>query len=81
MYFITYMIKYVMSWRSGQDEKLEINNNLYQKCSDCGDYKEASIKYINKLNDDLITICYDCGKKRYIESLMAVSFIDGFDDF
>ena len=34
MYSITFMIKYGMSWRTGQDEKLEINNNLYQNYYD-----------------------------------------------
>jgi len=38
-------------------------------------------KYINKITDEMITICYDCSKKRYIESLMVVSAIDGVDDF
>jgi uncharacterized Zn finger protein len=70
-----------MGWWTGKEEKIEGNNVPYQKCSDCGDYKEVSKKYINRLNDDLVTICYDCGKKRYIESLIAVSIIDGFDDF
>ena len=53
----------------------------FKKCSECGDYKEVSKKYINKINDEIITICYDCSKKRYIESLMVVSAIDGVDDF
>ncbi len=70
-----------MVWWSGDDKKIEENNIPYKKCSDCGDYKEVSKKYINKLDDSIITICYDCGKKRYIESLMVVSVIDGFDDF
>tara|TARA_B100000963_G_C22194597_1_gene480387 strand:- start:357 stop:569 length:213 start_codon:yes stop_codon:yes gene_type:complete len=70
-----------MVWWSGDDKKIEENTIPYKKCSDCGDYKEVSKKYINKLDDSIITICYDCGKKRYIESLMVVSVIDGFDDF
>jgi len=53
----------------------------YKKCSECGDYKEVSKKYINKINDEVITICYDCGKKRYIESLMVVSLVEGMADF
>ena len=53
----------------------------YKKCSECGDYKEVSKKYINKINDEVITICYDCGKKRYIESLMVVSLVEGIADF
>ena len=43
--------------------------------------KEDSKKYIKKIIDDMITICYDRSKKRYIESLMVVSAIDGVDDF
>ena len=43
-----------------------------------GDYKEVSKKYINKTTEEMVTICYDCGKQRYIESLMVVSAIDGF---
>ncbi len=70
-----------MSWGNDEEEALVENNNPYHKCSDCGDYKEVSKKYLNKLNNDLITICYDCGKKRYIESLMMTSIIDGYDDF
>ena len=53
----------------------------YKKCSECGDYKEVSKKYINKINDEMITICYDCSKKRYIESLMVVSSIENIGDF
>ena len=53
----------------------------YKKCSECGDYKEVSKKYINKISDEVITICYDCGKKRYIESLMVVSLVEGIADF
>jgi len=53
----------------------------FKKCSECGDYKEVSKQYINKINDEVFTICYDCGKKRYIESLMVVSSIDGIFDF
>ena len=53
----------------------------YKKCSECGDYKEVSKKYINKINDEMITICYDCSKKRYIESLMLVSSIENIGDF
>jgi transcription elongation factor Elf1 len=52
----------------------------YAKCTECGDYKEVSKKYINKTTEEMVTICYDCGKQRYIESLMVVSAIDGFDD-
>ena len=44
-------------------------------------YKEVSKKYINKINDEMITICYDCSKKRYIESLMVVSSIENIGDF
>tara|TARA_B100000900_G_scaffold344650_1_gene308804 strand:- start:2412 stop:2624 length:213 start_codon:yes stop_codon:yes gene_type:complete len=69
-----------MGWWIGEEDELEETIVPYHKCSECGEYKEVSKKYINKLNDDLITICYDCGKQRYIESLMVVSAIDGFDD-
>ena len=27
----------------------------YKKCSECGDYKEVSKKYINKISDEVIT--------------------------
>ena len=75
------MLKWIMGWWTGKEEETPEESSLpYYKCSDCGDYKEVSKKYINRLNDELITICYDCGKKRYIESLMVVSSIESFDD-
>ncbi len=43
-----------------------------------GSFQE--IYNINKTTEEMGTICYDCGKQRYIESLMVVSAIDGFDD-
>jgi hypothetical protein len=43
-----------------------------------GSFQE--IYKINKTTEEMGTICYDCGKQRYIESLMVVSAIDGFDD-
>ena len=70
-----------MGWWNGKEELIEKDHILYNKCSECGDLKEVSKKYINKINDEMITICYDCSKKRYIESLMVVSAIDGVDDF
>ncbi len=74
------MLKYIMGWWIGEENISDNYFLSYHKCSDCGDYKEVSKKYINKINNDLVTICYDCGKKRYIESLMAISAIEGFDD-
>ena len=59
-----------MGWWNGKEELFENNEIPYNKCSKCGDYKEVSKKYINKINDEMITICYDCSKKRYI----AVSY-------
>ena len=77
-----------MGWWNGKEElfeNIEIPyKNIeipYNKCSECGDYKEVSKKYINKINDEMITICYDCSKKRYIESLMVVSSIENIGDF
>ena len=70
-----------MGWWNGKEELSENNEIPYNKCSECGDYKEVSKKYINKINDETITICYDCGKKRYIESLMVVSSIENISDF
>ena len=64
-----------------KNEFINDSNLSYKKCSECGDYKEVSKKYINKINDEVITICYDCGKKRYIESLMVVSLVEGIADF
>ena len=69
-----------MGWWLGEEEKQEESTIPYSKCTECGDYKEVSKKYINKTTDEMVTICYDCGKQRYIESLMVVSTIDGFDD-
>ena len=74
------MIVIVMGWWNGKEELFENNEIPCSKCSECGDYKEVSKKYINKISDEMITICYDCSKKRYIESLMVVSAIDGVDD-
>ena len=70
-----------MGWWNGKEELFENNEIPYNKCSACGDYKEVSKKYINKINDEMITICYDCSKKRYIESLMVVSSIENIGDF
>ena len=70
-----------MGWRNGKEELFENIEIPYNKCSECGDYKEVSKKYINKINDEMITICYDCSKKRYIESLMVVSSIENIGDF
>ena len=70
-----------MGWWNGKEELIEKDQISYNKCSDCGDFKEVSKRYINKINEDMITICYDCGKKRYIESLMVVSLIDAISDF
>ena len=69
-----------MGWWLGEEEKQEESTIPYAKCTECGDYKEVSKKYINKTTEEMVTICYDCGKQRYIESLMVVSAIDGFDD-
>ena len=69
-----------MGWWNGKEELFENNEILYNKCTECREFKEVSKKYINKINDEMITICYDCSKKRYIESLMVVSAIDGVDD-
>ena len=70
-----------MGWWNGKEELFENNEIPYNKCNECGDFKEVSKKYINKINDETITICYDCGKKRYIESLMVVSSIENIGDF
>jgi len=69
-----------MGWWIGEEEKREESTLPYAKCGECGDYKEVSKKYLNKMTEEMVTICYDCGKQRYIESLMVVSAIDGFDD-
>ena len=69
-----------MGWWNGKEELFENNEIPYNKSTECGEFKEVSKKYINKINDEMITICYDCSKKRYIESLMVVSAIDGVDD-
>jgi transcription elongation factor Elf1 len=74
------MLYSFMGWWIGEEEKREESSLPYTKCSECGDYKEVSKKYLNKMTEEMVTICYDCGKQRYIESLMVVSAIDGFDD-
>ena len=56
-----------MGWWNGKEDLIQSCEIPYSKCTECGDYKEVSKKYINKINDDMITICYDCSKKRYIE--------------
>ena len=75
------MIVKDMGWWNGKEELFEKDHIPYNKCSECGDLKEVSKRYINKINDEMIIICYDCGKKRYIESLIVVSSIDGMSDF
>ena len=75
------MICLIMDTIDFKNEFINDSKLSYKKCSECGDYKEVSKKYINKINDEVITICYDCGKKRYIESLMVVSLVEGMDDF
>tara|TARA_B100000683_G_scaffold78908_1_gene77990 strand:- start:573 stop:803 length:231 start_codon:yes stop_codon:yes gene_type:complete len=76
------MVILKMGWWNGEFESMhDAIDTYHNKCTECGDYKEVSKKYINKINDEMITICYDCSKKRYIESLMVVSAIDGVDDF
>ena len=42
----------------------------YKKCSECGDYKEVSKKYINKISDEVITICYDCSTNNSIINIL-----------
>ena len=74
------MLYSFMGWWIGEEEKREESSLPYTKCSECGDYKEVSKKYLNKMTEEMVTICYDCGKQRYIESLMVVSAIDGFND-
>ena len=74
------MIVIVMGWWNGKEESFENNEIPHNKCTECGEFKEVSKKYINKINDEMITICYDCSKKRYMESLLVVSAIDGVDD-
>ena len=75
------MIGLIMDTIDFKNEFINDSKLSYKKCSECGDYKEVSKKYINKINDEVITICYDCGKKRYIESLMVVSLVEGMADF
>ena len=72
----------IRQWDGGLEKKKSKKNQPFPtaKCTECGDYKEVSKKYINKTTEEMVTICYDCGKQRYIESLMVVSAIDGFDD-
>ena len=75
------MLKWIMGWWTGKEEEvLEESSLPYDKWSDGGYSKEGSNKSINKLNDYLVTSWYDCGKKRYIESLMLVSSSESFDD-
>ena len=75
------MICLIMDTIDFKNEFINDSKLSYKKCSECGDYKEVSKKYINKISDEVITICYDCGKKRYIESLMVVSLVEGMADF
>ena len=35
-----------MGWWNGKEELFENNEIPYNKCSECGDYKEVSKKYI-----------------------------------
>ena len=48
-----------MGWWNGKEELFENNEIPYNKCTECGDYKEVSKKYINKINDEMITICIE----------------------
>ena len=45
---IKIMSKWIKGWLTGKEEEvLEESSLPYYKCSDCGDYKEVSKKYIN----------------------------------
>ena len=43
-----------MGWWNGKEELFENNEIPYNKCSECGDYKEVSKKYINKITTIII---------------------------
>ena len=51
-----------MGWWLAEEEKQEESTIPYSKCTECGDYKEVSKKYINKTTEEMFSICYDCGK-------------------
>jgi hypothetical protein len=59
---------------------LEFTNEPHLKCSECGETKEVTANYINSLSEEMITVCYDCSRAKYVESLMLISSIDGLTD-
>ena len=67
MIFLTYrwiesqtiLYNKTMGWWLGEEEKQEESTIPYSKCTECGDYKEVSKKYINKTTEEMVTICYD----------------------
>ncbi len=69
-----------MSFQIGENEKIQDDKTPYLKCSDCGETHEVSTKYINSLTEEIVNICYNCHKKKYIEGLAVMSAIDGFTD-
>ena len=46
---------------------LEFTNEPHLKCSECGETKEVTANYINSLSEEMITVCYDCSRAKYIE--------------
>lgn len=69
-----------MGWWLGEKNQAEETNDPHLKCSECGETHEVSTKYINSLTEEIVNICYNCHKKRYIEGLAVMSAIDGFTD-
>ena len=69
-----------MSWWNGKDQEIKEAKSPYIKCSDCGETHKVSTKYINSLTQEIVNICYNCHKKKYIEGLAVMSAIDGFTD-
>ena len=55
-----------MGWWNGDNEEIPQDKNSYLKCSDCGETNEVSTKYINSLTQEIVNICYNCHKKKYI---------------
>ena len=59
---------------------LEFTNEPLLKCSECGETKEVTANYINSLSEEMIRVCYDCNRAKYVELLMLISSIDGLID-
>ena len=74
------LYNHLMGWWLGENDDEYVGKEPHLKCSACGETHEVSSKYINSLTDEMVNICYDCHKKKYLEGLAVISAIDEFTD-